>query len=132
MVSCADAPFERTIDVGIEFFGGKPRTFVEREMQPKRAPRRVRETIELCWGRWPPAVARVRSGSRMSDVRQSVEATNCLPQARCVASINSIPVARPFSITMRLTLICGWKEPPAAMKDFHPIRARVERATTHN
>src|SRR5262249_44080010 len=43
----ADAPFERTIDIGVEFFGGKSRAFIKREMQTEKAPGRVLERIEL-------------------------------------------------------------------------------------
>jgi hypothetical protein len=89
----ADAPFERTIDVGIEFFGGKPRTFVEREMQPKQAPRRVLKTIEL-----------TEEGRRQllasDQVLECAMYVTCgraelFPTQWCVRQ-SIIPVARPF------------------------------------
>src|SRR4029078_7935458 len=43
----ADAPFERAVDVWVEFFGSETRAFVERQMQPEQAPRGVLEAVEL-------------------------------------------------------------------------------------
>jgi len=43
----ADAPFERAVDVGVEFFGCKPWTFIKGEMQTEQTPGRVLERIEL-------------------------------------------------------------------------------------
>src|SRR5678815_1614969 len=43
----ADAPFQRAVDVRVEFLGGETRTFVEREMQPEQAPRGILEAVEF-------------------------------------------------------------------------------------
>ena len=43
----ADAPFLGTVDVRIEFFRGKARAFIERQMQSEQAPLRVLELVDL-------------------------------------------------------------------------------------
>ena len=43
----ADAPFHRAVDIGIEFFRGETRAFVERQMQAEQAPGGVLEGVEF-------------------------------------------------------------------------------------
>ncbi len=119
----ADRPFQRTVDVGIEFFRGEARALVQRQMQAEQAPFRVLEVVELFQEGGRQLLA---ADQRFECLMHVERGGDELPRAHRAAVVERD--AGRLAVLDRRSCRCGPaadKLPPAAMKASINPRARL-------